>query len=56
MKVITIRVTDKEHDEYGKKGQSEYRLGMKKDMVDEEYVKWMFMLGGCIQHSYILVF
>jgi hypothetical protein len=26
------------------KGQSEYRLGMKKDMVDEEYVEWMFIL------------
>jgi hypothetical protein len=45
MKEITIRLTDKEYDEYVKKGQSEYRVGMKKDMGDEEYVKWMFMLG-----------
>jgi hypothetical protein len=31
-----------------KKGQLEYRIPMKKDMKDmedEEYVKWMFMLG-----------
>jgi hypothetical protein len=34
MKEITIRLTDKEYDEYAKKGQSEYRLRMKKDMVD----------------------
>ncbi|HEV2876176.1 MAG TPA: hypothetical protein VGW09_02755 [Nitrososphaeraceae archaeon] len=45
MKETTIRLTDKEYDEYVKKGQSEYRIRMKKDMEDEEYVKWMFMLG-----------
>jgi hypothetical protein len=37
MKEITIRLTDKKYDEY--------RIRMKKDMLDEEYVKWMFMLG-----------
>jgi len=45
MKEITIRLTDEEYDEYVKKGQSEYRVRVKKDMADEEYVKWMFMLG-----------
>ena len=45
MKEITTRLTDKEYDEYLKKGQSEYRLRMKKDTEDEDYVKWMFMLG-----------
>jgi hypothetical protein len=37
--------TDKEYDEYIRKSQSEYRLRMKKAIEDEEYVKWMFMLG-----------
>jgi hypothetical protein len=53
MKEIMIRLTDKEYDEYVKKGQSEYvkkgqseyRVRVKKDIVDEAYVKWMFMLG-----------
>ena len=44
MKEITIRLTDKEYDEYVRKGQSDC-LRMKKGIEDEEYVKWMFMLG-----------
>jgi hypothetical protein len=31
-------LTDKEYYQYVKKGQSEYRIRMKKDMEDEEYV------------------
>jgi hypothetical protein len=42
-----IRLTDDEYQQYVKKGQSEYRMRMKKDIQDEEYVKWMFMLGEC---------
>jgi hypothetical protein len=45
MKEITIKLTDKEYDQYIKKGQSEYRTRMKKAIEDEDYVKWMFMLG-----------
>jgi hypothetical protein len=45
MKEITIKLTDNEYDRYAKKGQSEYRVRMKKDMGHDEYVKWMFMLG-----------
>jgi hypothetical protein len=45
MKEITIWLTDKEYEEYVMKGQSEYRMRMKKAIEDEEYVKWMFMLG-----------
>lgn len=41
-----IRLTDKEYNQYIKKGQSKYRIRMKKEMEDEEYVKWIFMLGG----------
>jgi hypothetical protein len=45
MKEITIKLTDKEYQQYVRKGQSEYRIRMKKAIEDEEYVKWMFMLG-----------
>jgi hypothetical protein len=45
MKEIIIRLTDEEYYQYVKKGQLEYRLRMKKAIEDEEYVKWMFMLG-----------
>jgi hypothetical protein len=33
------------YEEYIMKGQSEYRMCMKKPIEDEEYIKWMFMLG-----------
>jgi hypothetical protein len=45
MKEITIKLTDEEYHQYVKKGQSEYRTRMKKAIEDEEYVRWMFMLG-----------
>lgn len=45
MKEMTIKLTDKENYQYVKKGQSEYRIRMKKAIADEEYVKCMFMLG-----------
>jgi hypothetical protein len=41
----TIRLTDSEYQQYVKKGQSEYGMPLKKDIQDEEYVKWMYMLG-----------
>jgi hypothetical protein len=44
MREITIRLTDKEYEEYVMKGQ-EYRMRTKKAIEDGEYVKWMFMLG-----------
>jgi hypothetical protein len=42
MKEITIKQTEKEYDQYVKKGQSEYRIRMKKAIEHEKYVKWMF--------------
>ena len=45
MKEITIKLTDKEYHQYVRKGQSAYRIRMKKAIEDEEYVKWIFMLG-----------
>ena len=40
---ITIKITDKEYHQYLRNGQSEYC--MKKDMANEEQVKWMSILG-----------
>ncbi len=40
---ITIKITDKENHQYVRNSESEYR--MKKDMEDEEQVKWMSMVG-----------
>jgi hypothetical protein len=45
MNEITIRLTDKEYEEYVMKGQLEYRMRTKKAIEAEEYVKWVFMLG-----------
>ncbi len=45
MKEIKIKLTNKEYEQYVKKGRSEYLTRMKKAIEDEEYVRWMFMLG-----------
>jgi hypothetical protein len=45
MKKITIKLTDEEYYQYVKKGRLEYHTRMKKTIEDEEYVKWIFMLG-----------
>ncbi len=45
MKEIKIKLTNKEYEQYAKKGRSEYLTRMKKAIEDEEYVRWMFMLG-----------
>ena len=45
MKEIRIKLTDKEYEQYVEKGRSEYLTRMKKAIEDEEYVRWMFMLG-----------
>jgi hypothetical protein len=45
MKEIRIKLTNKEYEQYVKKGRPEYLTRMKKGIEDEEYVRWMFMLG-----------
>jgi hypothetical protein len=45
MEEIKIKLTNKEYEQYVKKGRSEYLIRMKKVIEDEEYVRWMFMLG-----------
>jgi hypothetical protein len=39
MKEITIKLSDDEYQQYLKKGQSQYRIRMKRAIEDEEYVK-----------------
>ena len=45
MKEIKIKLTNKEYEQYVKKGRSEYLTRMRKAIEDEEYARWMFMLG-----------
>jgi hypothetical protein len=42
---ITIKITDKENHQYVRNIEAEYRIRMKKAIEDEEYVKWMSMVG-----------
>jgi hypothetical protein len=45
MNEITIRLNDKEYDDYIKKGQSMYSKRMRRKITDEEYTRWVFLLG-----------
>ena len=45
MNEITIRLTDNEYRDYVKKGQSIYSKRMRRKTTDEEYTRWVFLLG-----------
>ena len=45
MNEITIRLTDNEYRDYVKKGQSMYSKRMRRKITDEEYTRWVFLLG-----------
>jgi hypothetical protein len=45
MKEIKIKLTDKEYEQYVKKGRSEYLTRMKKAIEDEEYVRCEYYRG-----------
>ena len=45
MNVITIRLSDNEYRDYVKKGQSMYSKRMRRKITDEEYTRWVFLLG-----------
>ena len=45
MNEITIRLTDNEYRDYVKKGQSMYSKRMRRKITDEEYARWVFLLG-----------
>jgi hypothetical protein len=42
---ITIRLTEKEYSEYVKRGRSMYSKRMRRKITDEEYARWVFLLG-----------
>jgi hypothetical protein len=42
---ITIRLTRKEYSEYVTRGQSMYSKRTRRKITDEEYAKWVFLLG-----------
>jgi hypothetical protein len=42
---ITIRLSEKEYSEYVKRGQSMYSKRMRRKITDEEYARWVFLLG-----------
>ena len=57
MNEITIRLTDNEYRDYVKKGQSMYSKRMRRKITDEEYTRWVFLLGEyykgqCLSESY----
>jgi hypothetical protein len=45
LKKITIQLNDEEYGDYVERGTSVYNKRMKKKITDEEYVKWVFLLG-----------
>ncbi|MGI8832625.1 MAG: hypothetical protein ACR2IS_08315 [Nitrososphaeraceae archaeon] len=45
MNEITIRLTDNGYRDYVKKGQSMYNKRMRRKITDEEYTRWVFLLG-----------
>jgi hypothetical protein len=42
---ITIRLTDNKYSDYVKKGRSMYSKRMRRKITDEEYTRWVFLLG-----------
>ena len=45
MKEIAIRLSDEEYMDYVKSGESLYHKRTAREITDEEYVRWVFMLG-----------
>jgi hypothetical protein len=45
LKEIILRLSDNEYDDYVLRGQSIYSKRMKRRITDEEYARWVFLLG-----------
>jgi hypothetical protein len=45
LKEIKIRLSDKEYNEYIKKGELMYSKRMRRKITDAEYARWVFLLG-----------
>jgi len=45
LKKITIQLSDEEYRDYVERGKSMYNKRMKRKITDEEYARWVFLLG-----------
>jgi hypothetical protein len=45
LKEIILRLSDNEYSDYVRKGQSMYSKRMRRKITDEEYARWVFLLG-----------
>jgi hypothetical protein len=45
LKVILLRLSDNEYRDYVINGRSMYNKRMKREISDEEYARWIFLLG-----------
>jgi very-short-patch-repair endonuclease len=45
LKEIVLRLSDNEYSDYVRKGQSMYSKRMRRKITDEEYARWVFLLG-----------
>jgi hypothetical protein len=45
LKVILLRLSDNEYRDYVVNGRSMYNKRMKREISDEEYARWIFLLG-----------
>jgi hypothetical protein len=45
LKEIAICLSDEEYIDYVRSGQSLYHERMRRMITDEEYLRWVFMLG-----------
>jgi hypothetical protein len=45
LKEIVLRLSDNEYNDYVLKGQSMYSKRIKRKITDEEYARWVFLLG-----------
>jgi hypothetical protein len=45
LKVILLRLSDNEYSDYVINGRSMYSKRMKREISDEEYARWIFLLG-----------
>jgi hypothetical protein len=45
LKEITLRLSNGEYSDYVTKGRSIYSKRTKREISDEEYARWIFLLG-----------
>jgi hypothetical protein len=45
LKEIVLKLSDSEYSDYVTKGRSTHSKRMKREISDEEYARWIFLLG-----------